>query len=314
MNILITGGTGLIGTALSAKLIDDGHNIIILTRQPSPIQLAPASNPLHVHWNGRSHSKWAHLIEETDAVIHLAGESIAGKAFSDILTSRWTQKYKRRINQTRADAGHALVAAIRAATKKPICFIQASAVGYYGWRKNEDVTENTPAGTDFLAKVCLNWEGSTSEIETMGIRRVVIRTGLVLSETDGILPIMLLPFRLLVGGPMGSGKQVISWIHIWDQVDAIRFLLKSKNAQGAYNLSAPNAVTNAEFSSIAARVLGSPNWIPAPEFALRIGLGEKASLVTEGQRAVPTRLIQKGYRFKFASLEPALRDLLQAGE
>lgn len=230
---------------------------------------------------------------------------------TSILTKPWTDDKKRVIRNSRVNAGSALVEAIQKANKKPSVFVQASAVGYYGPHNTVDLPETSPPGNNFLAEVCQAWEDSTLEIESMGIRRVTIRNGLVLSAKGGILPIMLLPFHLFSGGPIGTGKQVVPWIHIQDQVDAIRFLIDCEEAQGVYNLSAPNAVTNAEFGQIAARVLGRPNWMSTPSLALRIALGEKASLVLEGQRAIPKRLLETGFEFKFNTLEPSLRDLLQ---
>ena len=321
MNILITGGTGLIGRALSRSLVQDGHAVHILTRRPEITSSLLHPTCVPVLWNGRNTTGWRHLAE-SDAVINLAGESIAGEympgrkfsrvsMLTSILTKPWTDDKKRVIRNSRVNTGSALVEAIQKANKKPSVFVQASAVGYYGPHNTVDLPETSPPGNNFLSEVCQAWEDSTLEIESMGIRRVTIRNGLVLSAKGGILPIMLLPFHLFSGGPIGTGKQVVPWIHIQDQVDAIRFLIDCEEAQGVYNLSAPNAVTNAEFGQIAARVLGRPNWMSTPSLALRIALGEKASLVLEGQRAIPKRLLETGFEFKFNTLEPSLRDLLQ---
>jgi len=311
MNILITGGTGLIGQGLSAALIEAGHHITVLTRNPKKGMLVIPSSVTLIKWDGYSTDGWSHLIEETDAVINLAGQSIAGESLPFFLTRRWSEEQKNRIKQSRVDAGQVLVTAIEMAEKKPSVLIQSSAVGYYGLRDDEDIPESTPAGRDFLAEVCQVWEDSTLKVEQMGVRRVVIRSGLVFAPKGGILPIMLLPFRLFVGGPLGSGTQAVSWIHIQDQVDAIRFLVENRGAQGAYNLSAPNPVSNAEFGRITGRVLRRPYWIPVPGFALKLVLGEKASLVLDGQRAVPQRLLEAGYKFRFETLEPTLQDLLK---
>ncbi len=309
MQVLITGGTGLIGRALSAALLRGGHRVIVLTRSPEKAREILPAGAVAFKWDGRSPEGWAHLIKETDAVVNLAGESIGGETLPAIFTRRWTDTQKRRIKQSRVDAGKALVEAITAAKKKPAALIQASAVGYYGPRGDEAIPESAPAGTDFLAGVCHAWETSTAGVAKVGVRHVAIRTGLVLAPEGGILPVMLLPFHLFAGGPVGSGKQVVSWIHIQDQVNAIRFLLENETAQGAYNLSAPNPVSNAEFGRVAGRVLRRPSFIPTPGFALKLGLGEKASLVLEGQRAVPERLLEAGYAFAYETLETALRDL-----
>lgn len=309
MNILITGGTGLIGQALITEFIKDGHQISILTRNTEKaLDLLP-SEVISLKWDGSNILGWSDIIKDIDAVINLAGESIAGNTLPAILTRRWTHEQKRHIQQSRLNAGKILVEAIKIAPKKPKVFIQASAVGYYGPQGEETIPEYTSAGTDFLAKVCQTWEDSTNEVEEMGIRRVVIRTGLVLAPEGGILPMMFLPFHLFVGGPIGGGKQFIPWIHLDDHVSAIRFLLENEDTYGAYNLSSPNPVNNAKFGEITGQVLRRPNWFPLPGFALKLVLGEKSTLVLDGQRAVPQRLLKAGYGFRFETLESALQDL-----
>jgi uncharacterized protein (TIGR01777 family) len=309
MHVLITGGTGLIGWALSGELLKKGHQVTILSRNPQQHQAAMPGVKM-VKWNGRTPEGWGHLIESADAVVSLAGASIAGESVSDILTQHWNDESKQRIRQSRLHAGQAIVQAIEAAEKKPRVLLQASAVGYYGPHSSEDVTEASPPGSDFLAQVCLDWENSSKLVETMGVRRVITRTGLVLSKEGGILPIMLLPFRFFAGGPVGSGRQGISWIHIQDEIEAIIYLLENESAQGSYNLCAPTPVTNAQFGKTVGQVLQRPSRIPAPAFALKLLLGEKATLVLDGQLALPTRLLEAGYNFAFTDLEPALRDLL----
>ncbi len=310
MNVLITGGTGLIGEALVQALLEDGHQVKVLTRSPEKAQRKLPGSMHPIKWDGRSTAGWAEQIEEADAVINLAGASIAGESLSAILTQRWTSKIKDLIRTSRLAAGQALVAATRSAKHKPKVFVQASAVGYYGARQDADIPENTPAGSDFLAQVCQEWEASTQELEAMGVRRVILRTGLVLASQGGILPIMLLPTRLYIGGPLGSGEQAIPWIHLEDEVNAIRFLLKNPQASGAYNLSAPNPVSQRELVKIAGKILGRPIWFPTPALALKLALGEKAALVLEGQNAKPHRLLEAGYRFRFDTLDAALGDLL----
>lgn len=310
MNILISGGTGLIGRALIAALMGDGHVINVLTRNPEKARNSLPSTVLPIKWDGRSPEGWGHFIEETDVIINLAGESIAGESLFAILTRRWDNENKERILGSRVNAGRAMVDAINTAKIKPKVFIQASAVGYYGPRENEEIPENTSAGTDFLAKTCHAWEDSTVEIENMGIRRVVIRTGLVLAPKGGILPMVLLPFRLFVGGPLGSGEQFVPWIHIEDEVNAIRFLLDQDGASGAYNLSAPHPVKQRELAKIAGRLLRRPSFIPTPGFALKQALGEKSTLILDGQKAVPEKLIAEGFEFKYKNLKIALNDLI----
>jgi hypothetical protein len=310
MNILITGGTGLIGQALIEKLLDDGHKISVLTRSIVKAKKEIPDGVFAYQWNGTNSEGWSNIVEEMDAVINLAGESIAGDSLTKILTRRWTPEQKQRIKQSRLQSGHALSEAIQSASKKPEVFIQASAVGFYGPRGSDKITEQSSAGDDFLSTVCQAWEASSINIEEMGVRRVIIRTGLVLSSNGGILPMMLLPFRLFVGGPIGSGEQYISWIHIEDQVNAIRYLLTNHNSFGAYNLTAPTPVTSKEFGQIAGKVLKRPSYLPVPNFALKLVLGEKATLVLDGQRAIPQKLLEEGYDFKYNSLEFSLRNLL----
>lgn len=310
MNILITGGTGLVGRALCAALLEDGHHVSVLTRNLDKARNALPSGVLPFKWNGRSPETLSHLIEKTDAVINLAGESIAGENLLGILTKRWTNESKKRIQSSRVDMGQALVKVIEMAEKKPKVFIQASAVGYYGVRGDEPLTENAPAGNDFLAETCREWEDSTSALDKMGVRRVVIRTGLVLAAKGGILPIMLLPFRLFAGGKLGSGEQYQPWIHLEDEINAIRFLLENEDTWGTYNLSAPYPVKQRELAKIAGRVLNRPSFIPAPAFALQLALGEKSTLVLDGQRAIPEKLVTEGFSFSHEDLESALRTLL----
>jgi len=221
MKILITGGSGLIGRDLIDALLIDGHQISVLTRNPDKFSSDLSVGFQAVKWDGASPDGWDHILEEIDAVINLAGESIAGKSLPAILTKRWSENQKQRIKKSRQDIGKALTESIMAASRKPGVFIQASAVGYYGPQGEAAIYENTPAGKDYLAEVCQAWEASTAEVEERGIRRVILRTGLVLAADGGILPIMLLPFRFFAGGPIGGGKQYIPWIHIQDQVNAI---------------------------------------------------------------------------------------------
>ena len=309
MNILITGGTGLIGKELVNSLVTSGHSITILTRVPQKASDGFPSGIHTVKWDGENSQILVGIISETDAVINLAGESIAGKSLFQIFTKRWSQERKNRIIKSRKKIGVALSEAIKSASRKPAILIQSSAVGYYGPHGPETITERSPAGKDFLAQTCKAWEASTEPVNLMGVRQVIIRTGLVLASDGGILPVMLLPYKLFLGGPIGKGNQYIPWIHIKDQVNAIEFLLTTENANGPYNLSAPNPVTNREFGKIAGQVLNRPYWLPLPSLALKMALGEKSTLVLDGQRAIPDRLIENGFKYQFEFLEDALRDL-----
>jgi len=312
MNVVLTGGTGLIGRTLCARLLEAGHTLSVLTRAPARAEtLLPPEVRLRA-WDAAHPDGWARLLDGADAVVNLAGESIAGETLPAILLRRWTAETKERIRRSRIRAGQALVEAIRQARRPPRILVQASAVGYYGSASGHTVDESAPPGDDFLARVCVEWEASTAAVEALGVRRVVIRTGLVLAPTGGILPILLLPVQLFLGGPLGSGRQAVPWIHIADETEAIRFLLEEAGASGVYNLCAPQPVTQAEFVRRAAHLLRRPAFFPAPAPLLRLALGEKAALVLEGQRAVPRRLLEAGFRFRYPKLDGALQALLAA--
>ena len=302
MRIIITGGTGLIGSALAANLANDGHEVILLSRAPERAALLP-SGVRAERWDGRTATGWGPLADGAGAIVNLAGEGIA--------SGRWTEERKRRIRESRVNAGQAVVEAVKAAVKKPGVVIQSSAVGYYGVHDDEEISESTPAGSDYLAGVAVAWENSTAPMETLGVRRAIIRTGVVLSKKGGALPQMLLPFKLFAGGPLGSGKQWLPWIHIADEVSAIRFLMENRRASGPFNLCAPNPLTNAEFGRVVGRVIGRPAMMPTPAFALRLVFGEMATVLLDGQRQMPKRLIELGFAFRFPSAEAALRDILR---
>jgi hypothetical protein len=235
-------------------------------------------------------------------VVNLAGESLAA--------GRWTPERRRSIQESRVHAGQAVVEAVQAAGQKPLLVVQASAVGYYGPHGGEEITESTPPGADFLAQVCTAWEATTAPVEAAGVRRVILRTGIVFSRNGGALPRLTLPFRFFAGGRLGSGRQWYPWIHLADEVAAIRFLIDTAAATGAFNLTAPQPYTNDELSKLIAKVLGRPAVLPAPAFALRLLLGDMATVVLDGQRALPTRLLALGYRFRYTTAEGALRQLL----
>ncbi len=312
MRIIITGGTGFIGQALTSQLAAAGHEVIILTRTPGSGQPRP-SNVRLVGWDGRSAEGWGHLADGAGAIVNLAGESLRGETIPAMMfTDRWTAEKKRRILESRSNAGKAVVEAVSSASKKPGVVIQSSAVGIYGPRQSEIVTEESSYGSDFLAEVCQKWEAATLPVERLGVRRAIIRTGIVLSMDGGTLPLQLLPFKLFAGGPIGSGQQYHSWIHHADEVAAIRFLIENDKASGAFNLTAPQPLSNADFGRTIARVLSRPYFMPAPGIAFKLAFGETASVLLTGQNVIPARLQALGYDFKFSQLEPALRDLLKS--
>jgi uncharacterized protein len=301
MRVVITGGSGLIGSGVARDLGEAGHEVVILTRNPAKAGPLPA-NTRAVQWDGRTAEGWGSLLDGDTGIVHLAGESIA--------EGRWTSEKKRRIRDSRVESGRAVLEAVRQAREKPRVLLQGSAVGYYGPCGDEIVTEHHPPGDDFLARVCLEWEASTAEAETLGVRRALLRTGVVLSPRGGALPKMALPFRLGAGGPLGSGRQWFPWIHIADEVGAIRFLLEREDASGPFNLAAPDPLRNRDFTRHLGRALRRPSLFPAPGFALRTVLGEMADMLLNGQRAVPQRLAEAGYVFRYPEAGPALRNLL----
>ena len=203
------------------------------------------------------------------------------------------------------------MAALESAAHLPSVLVQASAIGFYGVHGDEMLDESSPPGDDFLARLCLDWEASTGKAEALGVRRVIIRTGLLLSIAGGVLPLLAMPFRFYAGGVVGSGEQYYSWIHYMDEIAAIRFLIENENTSGAYNLTAPQPVTAKEFAREIGQVLHKPSVMPVPAFAMRAALGEVSTLALEGQRVLPKRLLDAGFRFHYAGLEKALQDLLR---
>ncbi len=307
MRVVITGGTGLIGTALVQSLAADGHTVSILSRSPQKQSGRAPENVNFVYWDGRGLGEWVEHLDGADAVVNLAGESISGEAF---LPDRWTPKRKQRILNSRLQVGETLVKAIAAVDKRPQVLVQASAVGYYGPTAQALITEASPPGEDFLASVCVAWENSTQPVEALGVRRPVARIGLVLSTEAGALPRLLLPSRLFVGGPFGSGNQYWPWIHLEDTVRALRFLIEDNTIEGPLNLTAPQPVTSKEFARALGRALNRPAVMPVPGFALSLLLGEVSTTVLQGQRALPQRLLDAGFAFTYPDIDAALNGLL----
>jgi uncharacterized protein (TIGR01777 family) len=241
-------------------------------------------------------------MSQVDAVVNLVGERLSKWP--------WTKKQRQRFWKSRVDGGHALIEVIQAASPRPKVFIQASGVNYYGPRDLAPVTEADSAGDDYLANLCKAWESSTRLVEELGIRRVVIRSAIVLSARDGILPIMMFPLKIFVGGSLGNGRQGLPWIHLDDEVTAIRFLLENQNASGPFNLTAPTPISNADFLRVLAKTLNRPYWLPVPAFALRLVLSGMSTLVLDGAYLLPKRLQELGFHFRFETAEAALSDLL----
>lgn len=303
MRVIITGGTGLIGSALSKHLAEAGHEVIVLSRSPERHAGSTPAGVRVVGWDAKTAEGWGALADGAGAIVNLAGAGIAD--------GRWTESRKEAILQSRLGAGRAVVEAVEAAENKPEVLIQSSAVGYYGGGSREVKTESDPPGDDFLARVCKDWEASTEAVEAMGVRRVIIRTGIVLDEDEGALPKMLLPFKLFAGGPVGDGKQPFPWIHIEDEVRAIAHAITHSEMEGPYNLAGPEKHDNASFSKVIGKVMRRPAFMPAPGFAMRLVFGEMADVLLEGQQAVPDRLQATGFAFEYPTAESALRDILR---
>ncbi|MBN8219074.1 MAG: TIGR01777 family oxidoreductase, partial [Spirochaetes bacterium] len=253
---------------------------------------------------------WGSLVDGAEAVVNLAGESIAGESLGAIALRRWTRGVKNRILQSRLDAGRAVTEAISAARVKPRTLLQASAIGYYGSRGDGELTEASGPGDGFTAQVCRAWEASTQAVEGLGVRRAVLRTGVVLAPEGGVLPLMALPFRFFAGGPLGDGRQFLPWIHLADEVAAIRHLLESPDASGPYNLSSPQPVSNDVFSRTLGHALHRPSCLRTPALLLRAALGEKSEIVLASVRVLPRRLLDDGFTFAYPDPQGALGDLL----
>jgi uncharacterized protein (TIGR01777 family) len=307
MRYIITGGSGVIGSRLAEGLIADGHEVIVLSRNPAARQLTPGAQG--VHWDGRTADGWGHLADGAFAIVNLAAETIGGKGTIP-LPGTWSAERKRRIKESRRDAGQAVVAAIEAAAVKPRVVFQMSGIDYYP-ATSMVMTEESGRGRQFLTEVVADyWEPATAPVEAMGIRRVVARTAPLLNLEVGPLPASVLQFKLFAGGRLGSGDQWLSWIHTEDAVRAIRFLTDNPAATGVYNVASPEPVTNAEFTRILGQVMRRPSILPVPEFALKLLLGEVAALVLEGRPVSVKKLQALGFTFLFPTLEAALRDIL----
>ena len=288
MKILLTGATGFIGRHFTSLAQSRGHQVLPVSRKPRAggYDWSPASLEAGV--------------AAADAIVHLAGENLFGK--------RWTEAQKKRLVESRVETTSRL--AQLAARRRPAAFLSASAVGYYGPSERQGLDESTPPGNDFLAELCRRWEEATAAASAAGVRTVLFRTGIVLGREDGALKQMLPPFKLGVGGPIGSGKQWLSWIHLADEVGLLLFLLEAAAAKGPFNLSAQHPVDMKEMARTLGKVLHRPAVLPVPGFALKVALGEVADVLLTGQHVVPKRALEAGYRFQFPELEWALRDIL----
>ena len=295
MHIAITGASGFVGSALVPALVRDGHQLIRLRREP------PAPGAPEVYWDPAA-GALPSLFEGFDAVVHLAGENIAG---------RWTSEKKRRIHQSRVQGTRQVAESLAAMVKPPRVLVMASAIGYYGDRGGEELTEASPPGSGFLADVVQQWEAAAEPAERAGIRVVKLRLGVVLAKHGGALARMLLPFRLGLGGKVGSGRQYWSWVTLADVVAAFQFALGNEGLRGAVNVVAPEPATNAEFTAALAAALHRPAIVPMPAFAARLALGEMADAVLLASEKVrPAKLLAASYNFRHPRLPEALQHIL----
>jgi uncharacterized protein len=298
VKILVTGGTGFLGGPLVEALRADGHDVVVLTRRP-------ARGPGEVQWApAAGFDVWARAFEGAGAVINLAGEPIA--------EGRWTTTRKRAILASRLEATSAVAAALRAAGASGAVLLSGSAIGYYGTPGDQPLDESSPSGTDFLATVCREWEHEALEASDLA-RVVLLRTGLVLARGGGALQQLALPFHLFAGGPLGSGRQVMSWIHRDDWIAMVRWALATASVRGPLNVTAPAPVSNREMASAIGRALHRPSFMPAPAFALRLALGEMAdAMILNGQRVLPRVAQQSGFTFRYASVHDALAEIYRS--
>ncbi len=297
MKVLITGATGLIGKALQEKLLAKGHELLLASRKPD-------GDDSTIQWSVEDGFADLRKLEGVDAVIHLAGENVSGL--------RWTDEKKKAIRDSRVLGTKNVVDAISGLERKPEVFIAASAIGFYGERGDEELTETSGAGKGFLADVSKEWESESRRAEDAGIRTVLLRTGIVLSKDGGALATMLTPFKLGVGGVVGSGKQWMSWISLEDEVDIIVFALENEKVRGAINAVSPNPVTNEEFTKTLGEVLYRPTFLPLPEFAVSMIFGEMGdALLLASTKVVPKRLLDAGFEFKYPELKTAIEKAVE---
>jgi uncharacterized protein len=298
MKILVTGSSGLVGSALLPSLKAKGHEVIRLVRS------TPKDSATQIYWNPAEGTLSADALEGLDGVVHLAGDNLA--------EGRWTDEKKRRIRESRIKGTTLLSETLAKLEQKPDVLVSASAIGFYGNRGDELLTEQSASGEDFLSEVCREWELSTQAASQSGVRVVTLRFGVILSGEGGALKKMLFPFKMGVGGKLGDGRQYMSWIAIDDAVSAIEHALTDDSLRGAVNVVAPEAVTNHEFTKAMGRVLSRPTIFPVPAFAARLAFGEMAdATLLASQRVEPARLKQSGFVFKYPELEGALRHVLK---
>jgi hypothetical protein len=306
MKVAVTGATGFIGSRLVERLQTEGHSVVVLTRNPDrakslfPADRFPAVEV--VAYQPLGSGTWQQSISGCNGVVNLAGAPIA--------ESRWTPERKQEIMDSRKVGTEKIVEAIAQANPRPSVLVNSSAIGYYGTSETAIFDETSPAGNDFLAKVCQAWEAAAQKVQEYGTRLVILRTGIVLGQ-GGAIAKMLLPFRLFAGGPIGNGRQWFSWIHREDMVNLILKALTQPEMNGTYNATAPNPVRMAELSQKLGEVMQRPSWLPVPNFALELMLGDAAKVVLEGQQVLPKRTQASGFEFEYTTVKQALADIVR---
>jgi len=301
MKIVVTGATGFIGRALCNELAKE-HNVIALTRRPEKASILFEKPVDIIKWNPKYMDGWEKCLDGSDAIVNLAGTNLA--------SGRWSKNFKAEILDSRIQASNVLIQAIENSKAKPKAIITASAIGFYGNRTDEKLDEESRGGFGFLGGVAQEIEECSKIFETLGLRSIVIRTGIVLGSSGGALPKMTMPFKFYLGGYWGPGNQWMSWISLADEVAAIKFLIGNSNLYGAFNLTSPEPMQNQHFFQTLAAELKKPCWLPIPAFALKIMFGEMAEeLFLAGQRVYPRKLINAGFEFKYSELKKALESI-----
>jgi hypothetical protein len=325
--VVVTGATGHIGRALCGELSVKGYQVVVFSRDPQQARKSVSDGAEYVAWTPSESGAWASAIDGAYGVVHLAGASLFGK--------RWSNSYKREIIASRELGTRGLVNAMAQAKQKPRVFVSMSAVGYYGPRGEEQIDESMPPGNDFLARVCQVWEREAKPAEDLGVRTVILRSGvvfggdemkglpldlrgvsldrpgLILKTEEGAFPLLVMPFYFFAGGPILPGTQYLPWIHLDDTVGLIMMALEDERVRGPLNGTAPEPQTNKEIARTIGRVMGRPAWLPLPGFALKLLVGEMADMITTGQRVVPKKAQELGFRFKYPTSERAISEILR---
>ena len=305
MRLFIAGGTGLVGSRLIRRLLERNDQVVLLTRRPDVARQKWGDSCTIVQGDPMQTGAWMDAIGDCEGVVNLVGEGVFNR--------RWRSWFKELLRTSRVQSTQNIVAALakspKTTTGQPKVLVNASAIGYYGAHGDEELDEGSSAGEDILARLCVEWEAAANAATSHGIRVVIIRVGVVLDKEGGALKQMMLPFKMFVGGPVGSGKQWVSWIHHDDLVGLILLALDKPEATGIMNGTAPNPVTNKGLAKALGRALHRPSFMPTPKFALRLMLGQVAGLVTTGQRVLPRRALQWGYNFKYRDIDAALKDV-----